>query len=103
MPDIDGLEATRAIRAAEAPGLHVPIYALTAHALPSDRDRCFAAGMDGFIAKPISVDEVLQLVSKLAAGTANAMGRISLSILRTMHPLPREMIAKYPRNAPHPR
>ncbi|MGI9073724.1 MAG: response regulator [Bryobacteraceae bacterium] len=71
MPNIDGLEATRAIRAAEAPSLHVPIYALTAHALPSDRDRCFAAGMDGFISKPIAVDEVLQLVSKLAAGTAN--------------------------------
>jgi signal transduction histidine kinase/DNA-binding response OmpR family regulator len=72
MPDIDGLEATRAIRAAEAPGLRVPIYALTAHALPSDRDRCFAAGMDGFITKPIAVDDVLQLVSKTAAGTASS-------------------------------
>jgi signal transduction histidine kinase/DNA-binding response OmpR family regulator len=70
MPDLDGLGATRAIRAAEVPGLHVPIYALTAHAFPSDRDRCLAAGMDGFFTKPIVVDEVLQLVSKLAAGTA---------------------------------
>jgi signal transduction histidine kinase/ActR/RegA family two-component response regulator len=78
MPDIDGLEATRAIRAAEAPGLRVPIYALTAHALLSDRDRCFAAGMDGFIAKPIAVDEVLQLVSKIAAGTANTGVDIAL-------------------------
>jgi signal transduction histidine kinase/CheY-like chemotaxis protein len=67
MPDIDGLAATQAIRASEAPGLHVPIYALTAHALPSDRERCFAAGMDGFVAKPIAADEVLQLVSRLAA------------------------------------
>jgi signal transduction histidine kinase/DNA-binding NarL/FixJ family response regulator len=74
MPDIDGLEATRTIRAAEAPGLHVPIYALTAHVLPGDRDKCFAAGMDGFIAKPIAVDEVLQLVAKLAAGTDSSSG-----------------------------
>jgi CheY-like chemotaxis protein len=40
--------------------------------LPSDRDRCFAAGMDGFITKPIAVDDVLQLVSKTAAGTASS-------------------------------
>jgi signal transduction histidine kinase/CheY-like chemotaxis protein len=70
MPDMDGVQATQAIRAAEPPGLHVPIYAVTAHVLPADRDRCFAAGMDGFITKPIAVDEVLQLVSDISAGTA---------------------------------
>jgi signal transduction histidine kinase/DNA-binding NarL/FixJ family response regulator len=70
MPDMDGVQATQAIRAAEPPDLHVPIYAVTAHVLPGDRDRCFAAGMDGFITKPIVVDEVLQLVSDIAAGTA---------------------------------
>jgi CheY-like chemotaxis protein len=67
MPNMDGLESTRAIRAAEAPNLHVPIYALTAHASPDDRARCLAAGMDGFVTKPIAMDEVLQLVSKLVA------------------------------------
>jgi signal transduction histidine kinase/DNA-binding response OmpR family regulator len=72
MPDMDGVQATQAIRAAEPPGLHVPIYAVTAHVLPGDRDRCFAAGMDGFITKPIAVDEVLQLVSDISAGTAKA-------------------------------
>lgn len=70
MPGMDGLEATRAIRAAEAPNLRVPIYALTAHALPGDRDNCFAAGMDGFVTKPIAVDEVLQLVSQIAGQPA---------------------------------
>ena len=70
MPDMDGLEATRAIRASEAPNLRVPIYALTAHALPEDRDKCFAAGMDGFLTKPIAANELLELVSKVAAGVA---------------------------------
>jgi signal transduction histidine kinase/CheY-like chemotaxis protein len=72
MPDMDGLEATRAIRTGEAPNLRVPIYALTAHALPGDRDRCLAAGMDGFVTKPIAVDEVLQLVSKIARQPSGA-------------------------------
>jgi signal transduction histidine kinase/CheY-like chemotaxis protein len=63
MPDLDGLQATRAIRAAEQAGVHVPIYALTAHALPEDRARCFEAGMDGFVTKPVAVDELLKLVS----------------------------------------
>jgi len=63
MPDMDGLEATAAIRAAEPPGTRTPIYALTAHTTSGDRDRCFAAGMDGFISKPIDVDEVLRLVA----------------------------------------
>ncbi len=71
MPGMDGLEATRAIRAAEVPNLRVPIYALTAHALPGDRENCFAAGMDGFVAKPIAVDEVLQLVSQIARQPRN--------------------------------
>ncbi len=71
MPDMNGIEATRAIRAAEPQGLHVPIYAVTAHALPADRDRCLGAGMDGFITKPITAHEVLKLVSKVAAGECN--------------------------------
>jgi CheY-like chemotaxis protein len=72
MPGMDGLEATRTIRAAEAPNLRVPIYALTAHALPHDRENCFAAGMDGFVGKPIVVDEVLQLVSQIARQPSGA-------------------------------
>ena len=68
------LETAQAIRAAEAPGLRVPICALTTHASPTDRNRWEDAGIDGFIAKPIVVDEVLQLVSKLGEGTANTNG-----------------------------
>ena len=67
MPDMDGLEATEEIRARERQaGLHTPIVALTAHALKGDRDRCVAAGMDGYINKPIEADRFIQVVEEMA-------------------------------------
>jgi CheY-like chemotaxis protein len=67
MPDMDGLEATMEIRARERQaGLHTPIVALTAHALKGDRDRCVAAGMDGYINKPIEADRFIQVVEEMA-------------------------------------
>jgi len=54
MPGMDGFEATAAIREAEkVTGNHIPIVAMTAHALKGDQDRCMAAGMDGYVSKPI--------------------------------------------------
>ena len=68
MPQLDGFEATAAIREKEcASGLHVPIIALTAHAMKGDRERCLAAGMDGYIAKPIR-DTALQEVIESVLG-----------------------------------
>jgi PAS domain S-box-containing protein len=52
MPEVDGPDATRAIRRLEV-GTHVPVIALTANALPEDRRRCFEAGMDDFLSKPV--------------------------------------------------
>jgi len=67
MPGMDGFEATAAIRKREAlTGCgHVPIIALTAHAMKGDEDRCREAGMDGYLAKPIEVERFNALVSNL--------------------------------------
>ena len=67
MPLMDGIEATKAIRAAEAlTKAHIPIVALTAHAMKGDQDRCVAAGMDGYVSKPIRAADLLNMVAKYA-------------------------------------
>jgi CheY-like chemotaxis protein len=65
MPEMDGFEATAAIRAKEQrSGEHMPIIAMTAYAMTGDRERCIAAGMDGYITKPINGAALLDLVTK---------------------------------------
>jgi CheY-like chemotaxis protein len=59
MPEMSGLEAAAVIREREkATGRHVPIIAVTAHAMKGDRDRCLAAGMDGYLAKPLRAKDL---------------------------------------------
>ena len=62
MPEMDGLEAARRIRSSEGAGRRTPIVALTAHALESDQRACIAAGMDGYISKPVRPEELSRLL-----------------------------------------
>jgi CheY-like chemotaxis protein len=65
MPEMDGFEATAAIRENEKrTGEHMPIIAMTAHAMTGDRERCIAAGMDSYITKPINGSALLDLVAE---------------------------------------
>jgi CheY-like chemotaxis protein len=71
MPEMDGFEAARAIRKDEAGRKkHIPIIAMTAHAMTGDRGRCIAAGMDGYITKPIRAHDLLSLVENTMASDA---------------------------------
>jgi two-component system sensor histidine kinase/response regulator len=71
MPEVDGWQTTAAIRAKEANGgPRLRIIALTAHAMTDDRERCLAAGMDGYLAKPIRPEELDQLLGEPVAPSA---------------------------------
>jgi CheY-like chemotaxis protein len=75
MPEMDGLQATRAIRERERiTGAHLPIVAMTAYAIQGDQERCLAAGMDGYISKPINFKELFEVVHTVLGSVSGASG-----------------------------
>ena len=62
MPVMDGITATRLIR---KKGITIPIVALTAHALESDKDKCLDAGMDSFVSKPVRRQDIYEAIQSL--------------------------------------
>jgi CheY-like chemotaxis protein len=70
MPEMDGFQATSTIRRAEvASKLHIPIIALTAHAISGYREQCLAAGMDDYISKPFRKNDLLDLIAMHTKGS----------------------------------
>lgn len=73
MPDMDGLDATRAIRQREQDtGAHIPIVAMTAHAMTGDRERCLEAGMDDYVSKPINPKDLFDAMARVLTGGGEA-------------------------------
>lgn len=71
MPEMDGFESTRRIREWErASGSHIPIIAMTAHAMAGDRERCLEAGMDDYVSKPIEPKVLLNVLDRWSLGSA---------------------------------
>lgn len=65
MPEMNGIEATAIIRDKEkASGAHLPVIAVTAHAMPGDRERCFEAGMDGYLSKPLRSPDLFETIGR---------------------------------------
>jgi PAS domain S-box-containing protein len=75
MPEMNGLDATAAIRQRERGGpRHVPIIAMTAHAMAGDRDQCLAAGMDAYVSKPLRAGDLFDAVERMSASLAGDAG-----------------------------
>jgi CheY-like chemotaxis protein len=71
MPERDGFEATAILREKEkATGKHLPVIAMTAHALKGDRERCLEAGMDEYVSKPLQAQTLIRMVESMAAAPA---------------------------------
>jgi two-component system sensor histidine kinase/response regulator len=79
MPEMDGFQATALIRQKEkGSGKHLPIIALTAHAMQGDKERCLASGMDGYVSKPVKLEELFSVIENVVPAIA---GRADMKYL----------------------
>jgi CheY-like chemotaxis protein len=74
MPELDGLEATRRLRAGGVRDPNVTVIALTANAMDGDRETCLAAGMNDFLSKPVSINALRQAIDRARSRGASTQG-----------------------------
>jgi CheY-like chemotaxis protein len=94
MPEMDGLQATARIRERElGTGAHIPIIAVTAHAMKGDHERCLAAGMDGYITKPISPAELAKIIQVTVPAATKLAAVLSDPVVKG--PRDAELLARF--------
>jgi two-component system, sensor histidine kinase and response regulator len=95
MPELNGLETTAAIRSREnGSSRHLPIIAMTAHAIKGDREICLRAGMDAYLSKPVRADELFHAIESLVAGRPAPPSTVSSSPVQEMPFDEREFLAR---------
>lgn len=93
MPEMDGLEAAAILRQAEKEtGKHQALIALTAHAMKGDQERCLAAGMDGYLAKPIRPQELDEILNKYVALRRERSAAASQNPIAAEQPVGQELV-----------
>ena len=88
MPEMDGFETTRELRDREPAGKRIPVVALTASVLEDDRDKCFSAGMDGFVPKPFTVESLAGTLDRFLLGDDGPPPALSSAVIDQILDIP---------------